>query len=74
MMVRADPGEKMLDRFVVLRRWLRGIDVCWSCSDTLAFVQIEREAGSKNIKPVLECRTPDRCRDRANANRKSMPR
>jgi hypothetical protein len=69
-----DPGEAMLDRFVALRRWLRGLHVCWTCSDTLAFVQIERERGTKGVKATLECKTQDRCRERANAGRKTMPR
>ena len=69
-----DPGDALLDRFLVLRRWLRELDVCWTCSDTLAFVQIERERGAKGVKAILECKTPDRCRERANDGRKTMPR
>ena len=68
-----DPGELMLERFIALRRWLRELHVCWRCSDTFAWVQIEREGGNKGVKPVQECGTPDRCRDRANAGRKTMP-
>lgn len=66
------PDDGPLDRFIALRRWLRDLGVCWSCQDNLAWIQIERERGAK-VKAVLECATPDRCRDRANAGKKSMP-
>jgi len=67
----ADPG---VDRFLVLRSWLAGLGVCWKCQSTLAFVQAERETSGVVVTAVLECATPERCRDRANAGRKTMPR
>ncbi len=68
-----DPGDAMIDRFIALRRWLRDLGVCWSCQDNLAWCQVEREQSGQPLKPIQECRTPERCRDRANAGRKSMP-
>lgn len=69
-----EDGDAMLDRFLALRRWLRDLDVCWSCQSTLAWVQVEREKSGIAVTAVLECKTPDRCRARANAGRQSMPR
>jgi hypothetical protein len=73
MVVAHDPGDVMLDRFISLRGWLRGLGVCWSCQDTLAWCQVDREKSGQTVKPAQDCGTSDLCRARANAGRKSMP-
>lgn len=66
-------GDALLDRFLALRRWLRGLGVCWTCSDTFAFAQCEREQGDKGVKVIQECNTRQQCRDAAGRGRGSMP-
>ena len=69
----AAAGDALLDRFLQLRRWLKGLGACWSCQDTFAFLQCEREQGSKGVKAIQECHTQHACRQAAKLGWKSMP-
>lgn len=68
-----------VDRFIQLRGWFRSIGCCWNCQDELAITQIEREKAlepGQCVADLSDCRHFDngeRCRARANANRKAMP-
>jgi hypothetical protein len=74
--VESDPR---LERFISLRWWFESIGCCSNCKDELAWTQIHREDAldpSKVIADLSDCRNLDkgeRCRARANANRKAMP-
>ena len=77
MAAKAVEGDYRTDRFIELRAWLREAGCCWNCEDNIAFAQVDRENGTPHLVIDLsDCRNLDngeRCRARANANRKSMP-
>lgn len=73
MTVAALVGDKLLDRFIELRRWLRGLGICWSCQDVMAMAQAEKEAGSLEGRAVLSCVNRDKCSDVAKQSWKTMP-
>jgi len=60
-------------RLLVLLAHYRMAGVCWKCRQVFAVSRIERENGGAEAPVVQWCKTPDRCRDRANASRKSIP-
>lgn len=60
-------------RLLVLLAHYRLAGVCWRCRQVFAVARIERERGELDAAVAQWCARPDRCRDRANAARKTMP-
>ena len=67
-------GDKLLDRFIQLRRWLRALGVCWHCQDAMAMAQAEREVGSTEVRADLAgCAAQWKCAPVARREWKTMP-
>jgi len=65
--------EQKLERFLSLRAHFRNAGCCWACSLAFALTQVSRECGDRDVPAT--CWTPElKCREKANAAKKTMPR
>ena len=70
------PTDSDLSRFVDLRRWLRSLGCCWSCTITFAAATVESEAGRANPPSLAMCVKPENvptCRERTVRNWADRP-